>query len=561
MRATLYLLALILSGQSYLGQHLAWGYVLGGDSYESVHATTTDSAGNIYLCGYFHDTLDFDPGPAQYTLASKGINDAFLCKLNANGQLLWAKRFGGASAESADFMQLDALGNIYLVGQYSYTTELDPGPASLTFSAHSQYTDIYVLKFTANGDLLWGRSYGGTAQDVPTGFKLNANGELLIAGDVAHDPDFDPGPGTFTVGYMNNTSACINVLDTAGNFEYVKVFKGNNNTSCTGLETDLNGNIVLCGYLWGTTDFDPGPSVYPLSSVGYPDVFLLKLSASGTFIWAKSFGGTWIDQAEDICTDGQGNVLLTGMFNTSVDADPGPAVLTLTAPNGFGGFVSKFNPNGNLIWAKAILGTNLVSGKEIESDPQGSVLVSGTFKGTIDLNPGPDNVTFPSNGQEDAFLLKLNTNGIYEWGGTLGSSANDMAIALHKSGTEDLFWGGYFAGLCDLDPFAGITPMQLTGGQDAFVVKLHNPLLKTNEISHSAPFRIFPNPANEELRLDLKSDTEILICQINGKEELRKFLNAGTQTIDLQTLHSGFYVLKFTRDNKLIHAQKLIIQR
>jgi len=73
-----------------------------------------------------------------------------------------------------------------------------------------------------------------------------------------------------------------------------------------------------------SVDIDPDTTVYKLFSKGGYDIFILKLSSAGNFIWAKSFGGIKDVVIRDMCIDNQGNVYSHGYYKDTVDFDPGP---------------------------------------------------------------------------------------------------------------------------------------------------------------------------------------------------------------------------------------------
>src|SRR5688572_16785342 len=94
-------------------------------------------------------------------------------------------------------------------------------------------------------------------------------------------------------------------------FKWVQQISGDQGLSIT---EDTSGNIYLAGVFSGTVDLDPGPGTSALSSNGSGDVFVSKFDKFGVFKWAKSFGGSHLDEAYSIKSDAAGNVVLTGQF-------------------------------------------------------------------------------------------------------------------------------------------------------------------------------------------------------------------------------------------------------
>ncbi|MBK7690553.1 MAG: SBBP repeat-containing protein [Bacteroidetes bacterium] len=121
-----------------------------GQSFEWVKSTgaivqkavAVDKFGNVYTTGSFLGTKDFDPGPSVFNLISTGNSDIFVCKLDVNGNFIWAKQIGGSGNDNGNSIVTDTLGDIYLCGEFTSVADFDPGPNSDTlYSAGGQ--DIF----------------------------------------------------------------------------------------------------------------------------------------------------------------------------------------------------------------------------------------------------------------------------------------------------------------------------------------------------------------------------------------------------------------------------------
>lgn len=77
---------------------------------------------------------------------------------------MWAKTFGGISADGCRSVSCDANGNIYLTGIFSETVDFDPGPGVANYTANGN-SDIYILKLDTNGNLVWIKVVGGPSSD------------------------------------------------------------------------------------------------------------------------------------------------------------------------------------------------------------------------------------------------------------------------------------------------------------------------------------------------------------------------------------------------------------
>jgi hypothetical protein len=118
------------------------------------------------------------------------------------------------------------------------------------------------------------------------------------------------------------------------------------------MAVDQSGNQVYTGVFRGTVDFNPDPVVTAnIQSNGLEDIFILKLSPGGNYLWATGMGDVGADRGNAVVTDVSGNIYTTGYFIYSMDADPGPGVFMLTQTN-YTSYVLKIAPDGNLVWAR-----------------------------------------------------------------------------------------------------------------------------------------------------------------------------------------------------------------
>jgi hypothetical protein len=161
-----------------------------------------DGIGNVYAAGAFAGTLDFDPGTANVPLASAGSNtDGFAWKLDANGAYLYAKRFGGANAETVADLRVDKAGNAYIAGTFTGIADFDPNPATTAVAnlvSGSGVVDSYVLKLNVNGNLAYTRPIGGGWSTTQiSGLWADGAGNMFIAGGLSGTGDFEPDTGRY----------------------------------------------------------------------------------------------------------------------------------------------------------------------------------------------------------------------------------------------------------------------------------------------------------------------------------------------------------------------------
>ena len=456
---------------------LVWAKNMGGTLQDVGQALTTDASGNVYTTGYFTGIADFDPGPGIYNLSS-GNGNVFITKLNASGNIVWAKNIGGALTDGAQSIAVDDMGNVYTTGGFDGTGDFDPGAATYDLSSAGNY-DIFISKLDATGNFVWAKNLGGILYDEGYSVAVDASGNVLTTGLFAGTADFDPGAGTSNLTSAGNADIFISKLNASGNFVWAKNMGAASEDDGSAVAVDALGNVYTTGDFNGTVDFDPGIGTFNLISAGSYDVFVSKLDASGNFIWAKNLGGTFNDFGSSISVDISGNVYTTGNFEGTGDFNPGAGTFNLTSAGMQDIFVSKLNASGNFLWAIKMGGTSADFGSSTV-DVSGNVYSTGQFQGTSDFDPGAGTYNLSSAGFKDIFISKINTAGIFVWAIKIGGVAYEVGESVAVDAIGNVYTTGYFEGSVDFDYSAGINNLTSNGDSDVFAVKLSQALWKGN---------------------------------------------------------------------------------
>lgn len=381
-----------------------WAKTLGSSGWDMVGSVKTDAQGNVYLAGMYRGTTDFDPGPATYTVATRGDWDVFLLKLDPAGNFLWVKTFGGTDQDWVRDMVMDADSNLYMIGTYTGNVDLDPGPQVFISAGGG-----YVSKFDAAGNFLWAKTMGVDGNSV----YLDAKKNIYVAGSLSGSADMDPGTGVYMLTSAGQTDIYIQKLDSLGNFIWAERFGGSSSWGewAQGINIDQSGNVLICGVFSGTVDFDAGPGVATLTglSSGY-DSFVAKYNSAGNYMWAKRMGGPGQNNwAKGICSDTNGFVYVTGRADGSGDFDPGPAIYTLNNVGSLDIYVQKFDSLGNFVWVGNIGSTGPDEGFAIHRDRQGRIYCVGDYFLTADFDIDLPVSTLSAyyNTEPDAFVFKM----------------------------------------------------------------------------------------------------------------------------------------------------------
>ena len=525
--------------QAVSAQTLAWAKGIDAASTNTGYDIVTDAAGNVYVSGQFSGTTDFDPGVGTSNLTSVGIFDAFAAKYDASGNLVWAKQMGGAIAEGAISrgIELDASGNVYIIGEFTGTADFDPnaGTANLT----SFNSDIFICKLSTTGTYMWAKNIGGTNPAYGIAIEVDGSGNVYTTGQFQSTADFDPGVGVYNMSAVNG-DAFLSKLDTDGDFVWAIQFGGTGSDGGNSLFIDDADDIYITGSFVNTIDFDPGVGINNLTSAGQSDVFICKLDGDANYIWSTSFGGTLDDIGNSITADAFDNIYVTGNYEGTTDFDPGVAVENATAVGTYDVFVSKFNSDGSFEWSKQFGGSTFDFGMSVATDASGKVYVGGIYQTTVDFDPGAGTFNNTSAGTRDMFIQKLDSSGNFINVKLFGSTSDDNLKAIHVDASNNIYSTGEFNGTVDFDPNTGTVNLVSTGQQDAFILKLAQSNAGIDEIVQMN-ISIYPNPATTQITLQTTEIiNQISIFNLSGQVVQTENKNI----FSVENLPAGIYILQ-----------------
>jgi hypothetical protein len=296
--------------------NLVWAKTFTGSDEIQSTGIAVDASGNVYTTGQFHGTIDFDPGTGTDNHTATADHNAFVCKLDTDGNYIWAKDFDGDASTMGDGIDVDNSGNVYTTGSLLGTADFDPGTGTANLTSEG-YFDLYVSKLDANGDYVWAKSIGQVGEitaEYSRSIVVDGGGNVYTTGTFSDTIDFDPGAGVANLVSDGGFDAHVLKMDTDGNYIWAKNLGGEQGAGGYAIAVDLAGNVYTAGGFFDTADFNPGAAYDTLIAYGSNDIYLSKLDANGNFLWAHSMGGGSSDVGLGIAVDQYENVYSTGYF-------------------------------------------------------------------------------------------------------------------------------------------------------------------------------------------------------------------------------------------------------
>lgn len=240
---------------------LEWNKNFGGSSIDGAHDIIQSNDGNYVVAGYTYSN-NFDVS------GNHGNADFWLIKIDAAGNLLWQKCFGGSGDDKAYSIQQTSDGGYIVAG----TTSSSDG----NISANKGYMDGWVIKLDKAGNLQWEKCFGGTSEDAFKSVSQNADGSFILTGyTYSNDKDVTGNHGWADVWVVK--------IDISGNILWQKCVGGTNQEYGSSLEKTIDGAYIISGYTHSNDGDVTGLN-------GGADAWLVKISDSGNLIWTKTVG-------------------------------------------------------------------------------------------------------------------------------------------------------------------------------------------------------------------------------------------------------------------------------
>ncbi|WP_441291620.1 hypothetical protein ACSRUE_15200 [Sorangium sp. KYC3313] len=372
-----------------------------------------------------------------------------------------------------------------------------------TGGAGGEHCDGVASACPPAGSHLWSKRFGGAHAQVATDVAIDSDGGMIVTGHFAGAMDRNGwrsmysagGDDAFVVKFVRDSDV--------PEWDYIPLwsqrFGGPGAQRARAITVDVARNVIVVGLFQGTVDFGGGP----LTSAGGDDIFVVKLDAGGQHVWSRRFGDAADQRGEAVAADSGGNVLVTGLFQGTVDLGSGP----LASAGGDDVFVAKLDPDGNAVWSQRFGDAADQRGEAIAVDSADDVLVAGDLQGQADFGGGP----LVSAGGDDVFVARLDAHGEHLWSKRFGDAQDQHVGDLDARETGEVLLIGDLEGQADF----GGGPLVSAGGSDVFVAWLS----VTGDHLHSARFGGEAEQHGEAI-VHAEGDVSLLAGEFQGRIDL-----------------------------------------
>jgi len=469
-------------------QQFDWAYEAGGVGLDVGRAVASDEQGNVIMAGSFSGVAQF----GDTTLVGMGGPDAFIAKFTSDGEQLWVRSINGPAENLARSVSTDPQGNIYVTGHFTNWAYFLLTEEDTVRMVSAGGKDVFIAKYTPDGDLDWVRRAGGTMDDTGTGIIYHSHDKLVVSGGFQ-------GRATFAnVSMLSSglTDAFVLFMEPNGHAYWVRRGGGPQHDVAASVTHDrTTGDIYITGDFFATAAFDGTV----INAAGSSDMFLAKYSMSGQLQWVVANGGVNLDVATQVGCDLNGFVYVAGQYQMTTVF--GPYSATSRGYNDV--FVAKFRTSdGSPVWLRSMGGTDLETCQGLMVEWDGTTYTTGMF----DTRMISDNDTLHGNGY-DIFIACLEPSGHTRYLKGAGAGSADIPMGICPGIGGSLLVTGYYFFFAEFDD---ITIGNAING-DIFLARLTG-IVGVEESSVPEPLQC--------LRFEPHSRTVRLLCGSDGPWQL-----------------------------------------
>jgi hypothetical protein len=280
--------------------NVVWAKQISSGTYDACSSIKLDASGVPYITGAFSSTATF----GTTSLTSDGGNDIFVAKYNpVNGDVIWAKKFGGANDQQGISISISSSGDIYLAGGFFVTSNF----GTITISATGGL-DGFIAKLNSSGDIVWAKQISGLEWENALSIVPDGNDNCYVAGYFTATTNF----GGSNLTSSGNEDVFLAKYSPTGSLIWVKSAGSNNDyDNAKSVTIDAIGNVYITGYFTRTATFGNGTIT---SNNISRDVFVAKYNSDGNILWVKQAGGPDTDQGNSIVVNAENTIMVCGFF-------------------------------------------------------------------------------------------------------------------------------------------------------------------------------------------------------------------------------------------------------
>ena len=397
---------------------VAFANFFGGSGTDFFYTVTATSDGGFVAAGY---SAAASFGNGDWTdVTGHGNTDAIIVKFDIDGNIVWKKHFGGSNTDYFYAVTATPDGGFVAVGASGSF-----GNGDWTGVTGRGNQDATIVKFDADGNIVWKKNFGGSALDRFNAVTATPDGGFVAAG-TSEAASFGNGDWVGVTGRGNN-DAIIVKFDNDGNTIWKKNFGGSGDDHFKAVTATSDGGFVAAGYSslpsFGNGDWTG------VTGRGGSDAIIVKFDNDGNTIWMKHFGGSAPDYFNAVTATPDGGFVAAGYSST--DSFGNGDWIDVTGRGGQDAIIVKFDADGNVVWKKNFGGSDGDYFNAVTATPDGGFVAAGySLPTSFGNGDWTDPKRFMARGGQDAIIVKFDADGNVIWKKHFGGSSADYFNAV-----------------------------------------------------------------------------------------------------------------------------------
>lgn len=565
--------------------NLQWAGAMGGASDDVANKMAVNPlTGDIWICGGFESTADFDPSATDFLLTSNGGKDIFYARYNTSGALIGARRLQGGSNDQATGITFDKDGNMLLCGVFVGSINFNPTGTAYNLTSNNSSNDGFLAKYDQTATLVWAKAIGGKTQnDYAINVEVDTNANIMVCGYYSDSCSFNQGVGLANKVAIGVVDAYVSLYTPSGGFHGIVTYGSPNEYAVArDIAVDVDGYVYVTGYSSG--DFDPDNDVNTNNTINVTgkNAYLSKYDVYGNFIWAQNISyGAGSATGFSTHYSLQGAIYVGGELNGTGDFDPSVLNRGLTSyVNSFDAFFAKYF--NCLIPSQFFYETDTIcQGETASISAVASFGYSVGWYADAQLTQllGEYNYTTPALQASTVYYLMDSICGIKKVtpvtvqvnqlpssivnidGNNLVSDATGVTYEWRTCPNEDPITG---------ETSATFAPV-VSGSYTVYVVDtvtgcVNNSSCINYTVSgltnlESAGIKVYPNPATNVMNIELTDDNyngvlELQVATVTGEIVMKEqYTFQPVYGVNVSQLPAGFYTLTVKQQDKVASIQ------
>lgn len=504
----------------------------GSPGNETCDALAISNDGSIFLAGTF--LANFQIG--SQTLETRGEEDIFMLRTDANGNVRWAKRAGSRLGDEWSAMAADSEGNLIGVGSFWFDADFDATELTATQNPKA----IFMVKYAPAGQLQWAQAINGTNLKEVEALVVDDADNILITGFFSDSLTI----ADTTLVAAGDTDLFVAKFNADGALQWA--LRQGQSGDTRGLTMGLTsaGDAIVSGFFNDTALI---ASERLIANTDDRDLFITRISTTGEPLWARKAGGVFDKDPTALAVDDADNIYVAGFLIGVMTLSPDLSIQSQTGTSDF--FMVKYDAAGNPLAARAF-------GGALPQEPtdilvlNNTVILSGFYQGAMAF----DGFSFDAGFSVHSFVLGFDADLQTLWAKDITADDAIFAMQIAEDADANLWASGSFRGMVNFDH-----QTINANSYDIFLAKLNRETTSiTAPVASEQRFLAFPNPASEVLLIqtDIANYT-VQLFDSTGREVFRA---ANPKNIEVQDFQNGVYFLHFKYDERT-EVQRVLVSR